>query len=263
MKKQFNREFIVAEHDVRHNRIIHVQNGKIINSYQIDNPLDLHLLPNGNLLLSSNYAIVELDKNWNELWKYETKRLAFFSCQQLKNGNILFGDASKAAIAQINRNGQIIRSFDFPYVHDPSDYLYAFRLIRELDSGRLLTACHSKQKLTEFDWEGKILWEADLPGTPYMPIPLGNGNILVSLGPSGKIIEITPEKKIVWEYDMIRDNQLSTGWIAGISILKNGNIVYSDSLFDRLVEITKDKQLVAIYQNRNILLHPSTHIIIE
>ncbi|MCM4164612.1 MULTISPECIES: hypothetical protein [unclassified Arenibacter] len=259
--KKFDREFIVAEHDTRHNRIIHFGNGRLIKSFSVELPLDIDLLRNGNLLLSSNRAIVEIDKNWKEVWKLESARLAFFSCQEMRNGNILFGDASKAMILEVDRNKKIIRSFDFPYVKEPSDYLYAFRLIREVAENRILIACYNLKKLAVFDWDGNVHWECDLPGSPYMPVQLGNSNILVSLGEYGKIVEINTDKEIVWEYDMVRDNQLSLGWIAGISILENGNIVYSDSKYDRLIEITKDKGLVSIFKDRNVLLHPSTHII--
>lgn len=261
--KYFDKDFIVAEHDIRHNRVIYVAKGKVIRSYPVDNPLDLQLLSNGHLLLSSNQAIVELDKDWNEVWKLESKRLAFFSCHQTEKGNIVFGDASKAQICEVDKRQQLVRSFDFPLVREPGEYLYAFRLIRPADGDRLLIACHSKHKLIEVDWSGKVWWEIDLPGAPYMPVRLDNGNMLVSLGPAGKIVEVTDKKEIIWEYDMNKDNDLSTGWIAGISILANGNIVYSDSLYDRLIEITRKKEMVSVFQDRNILLHPSTNVIIE
>jgi len=263
LMKKFCRKFIVAEHDIRHNRVICVENGKVIKSYLIDNPLDLQLLANGHLLLSSNKAIVELDKDWKEVWKIESTRLAFFSCYQTAKGNIVFGDATRARICEVNKKNEIQRSFDFPFVEEPGEYLYAFRLIRPKGEDHLLVACHSKHKLVEFDWNGKIYWEMDLPDAPYMPLQLEDGNILVSLGPSGKIVEVNTKKKIVWEYDMKRDNNLEAGWIAGISILAGGNIVYSDSQFDRLIEITRRKRLVSAFQDRNVLLHPSTNIIIE
>lgn len=260
--KEFDREFIVAEHDVRHNRIIHYGNGGLIKSFNVELPLDIQLKRNGNLLLSSNKAIIELDHNWKEVWRLESARLAFFSCHEMRNGNILYGDASKAMILEVDRKKKIIKSFDFPYVKEPSDYLYAFRLIREIADNRILIACHNTKKLAVFDWEGKVHLECDLPGSPYMPVQLPNGNILVSLGGNGKIVEINTGMEIVWEYDMVRDNQLPLGWIAGISVLGDGNIVYSDSRYDRLIEISKDKGLVSVFEDRNVLLHPSTHIIL-
>ena len=94
-------------------------------------------------------------------------------------------------------------------------------------------------KLTEFDWEGNVLWEAVVGGNPYMPTRLADGDTLVSLGPCGKIVRVSASGEIVWDYDMSRDNELPTGWIAGISILPNGNIVYSDSKYDMLVEVSR------------------------
>ena len=102
----------------------------------------------------------------------------------------------------------------------------------------------------------------DLPGAPYMPIRLPDGATLVSLGASGLIVELDAAGKIAWQYDMAADTGLERGWIAGISVLANGHIVYSDSSYDRLVEINRRKEIVSIYQDRNVLLHPSTHIIL-
>jgi hypothetical protein len=56
---------------------------------------------------------------------------------------------------------------------------------------------------------------------------------------------------------------MERGWISGISLLGDGRIAYSDSKFDRLVEISRDREILGIFQNRDILLHPSTHLIVE
>jgi hypothetical protein len=236
--------------------------GIIEKRFDIDRPLDLQRLDNGHVLLSSCRALVELDSDFKEVWRYSQKRIPLFSCQLLANGNILFGDATTSSIREIDRQGTIINSFDFPFVSHPNDYGTGFRLIRMLDNDRILAACYQTRKIVEFDWSGTVLWEADLEGNPYMPIRLPDGNTLVSLGPSGKIVEVSLNGDIVWDYDMFRDNELPTGWIAGISILENGNIVYSDSSDDMLVEISREKKIVSIFQDPKVLLHPSTHIII-
>lgn len=263
MKNNFNRPFIVAQHDQRMHCVTKISaEGIIENRFDIDRPLDLQLLDNGHILLSSCRALVELDKDFNEVWRYSQKRIPLFSCQLLKNNNILFGDATTSSIKEIDRNGNVINSFYFPYVNHPNDYRTGFRLIRMLENGRILTACFQASKIVEFDWSGKVLWDVDLAGNPYMPIRLANGNTLISLGPSGKIVEISSNGDIVWDYDMFRDNKLDTGWIAGISILENGNIVYSDSKYDMLVEVSREKEIISIFRNPDVLLHPSTHIII-
>lgn len=260
----FPHAFIAAEHDTRHNRVIRVSaQGEIIHQFSVEYPLDLDLLPNGHLLLSSNLAVIELDANFQEVWRYSIKKNALFSCQGLPNGNVLCGDTSTATICEINRAGEVVRSMPFPYAGDYQPFYDMFRLIRALPDDRLLVACHHDRKIAEFTWTGDIAWEAPLEGTPYMPIRLANGNTLVSLGPTGLIVEIDPHGKTVWRYDMVRDSGLECGWIAGISLLKNGHIVYSDSKHDRLIEITPHGEITGIFQSRNVLLHPSTHIILS
>ena len=151
----------------------------------------------------------------------------------------------------------------FLYSGDYEPFYDMFRLIRALPNDRLLVACHHDQKIAEFTWDGSIVWEATLEGAPYMPLRISNGNTLVSLGASGLIVEIDPSGKSVWRYDMVLDSGLERGWIAGISQLKNGNVVYSDSQHDRLIEISRNRELVGVFQDRDVLLHPSTHLILD
>ena len=264
MSAAFAHAFIAAEHDTRHNRVVHVsKDGKILRQFHVDYPLDLDLLPNGHLLLSSNLAVIELDADFQEVWRYGIEKLALFSCQKLADGHVLSGDTSRCRISLIDRSGSVVRFMPFPYAGDYLPQYDMFRLIRALPDGNLLVACYHDRKLAEFNWDGRIEWEASLEGPPYMPIRLPDGNTLVSLGPTGLIVEIDPAGKTLWRYDMVEDTGLDLGWIAGISKLKNGNLVYSDSKHDRLVEITPEKELVSCFLNREILLHPSTHIILE
>lgn len=263
MMASFSHEFIVAEHDARHSRVIHAApDGRILRQFSVENPLDLDLLPNGHVLLSCNRAVIELDVSFREVWRHEVEKVALYSCQQTTDGNVLFGDTSAARICEVNRGGEIVRSMPFPYAGDYQPYNHMFRLIRALPDDRLLVACFHDCEVTEFSWAGEILWTASLEGHPYMPIRLENGHTLISLGPEGLIVEIDHAGVVVWRYDMEEDSGLERGWIAGISRLANGNLVYSDSRHDRLVEVTPDKKLISIFQNREVLLHPSTHIIL-
>ena len=265
--RRFARAFIVAEHDRRHQRVIHVDaHGEIARQFACDSlPLDLQLLPGGNLLVNLGLAIVELDPGFREIWRYPTRKLAFFSCQKLGSGNVLLGDAGEARIIEVAPDGQIRRVLAFPVSADCVPHYNMFRLIRPLDAAgdRLLVACFHDRKVAEFSWDGRVQWQVPVEGTPYMAIRLPSGNTLVSLGPAGRIVEVDPQGRVAWRYDMWDDNRLERGWISGISLLGDGRITYSDSKFDRLVEISRDREILGIFQNRDILLHPSTHIIVE
>jgi hypothetical protein len=265
--RQFGHAFIVAEHDRRHQRVIHVDaRGEIVRQFACDSlPLDLQALPGGNLLVNLGLAIVELDSGFREVWRYSTSKPAFFSCRKLGSGNVLLGDTGEARIIEVTPGGQVARALPFPVSADCVPHYNMFRLIRPLDNAgdRLLVACFHDRKLAEFTWDGRLLWQVPVEGTPYMAIRLPSANTLVSLGPTGRIVEVDPQGNVTWRYDMWEDNGLERGWISGISLLGGGRIAYSDSKFDRLVEISRDREILGIFQNRDILLHPSTHIIVE
>ncbi len=265
--RRFGHAFIVAEHDRRHQRVIHIdEQGNVARQFACDSlPLDLQALAGGNLLVNLGLAIVELDSDFREVWRYPTAKPAFFSCQKLGNGNVLLGDTGEARIIEVTPAGKVARALPFPVSVDCAPHYNMFRLIRPLDHAgdRLLVSCFHDRKLAEFSWDGRLLWQVPVEGTPYMAIRLSSGNTLVSLGPTGRIVEVDPHGDVAWRYDMWDDNRLERGWISGISLLAGGRIVYSDSKFDRLVEITRDREILGIFQNRDILLHPSTHIIVE
>ena len=63
---------------------------------------------------------------------------------------------------------------------------------------------------------------------------------------------------------MTNDHGLERGWIAGITFQSDGTVTFSDSKHDRLVAFDwRTKELRGIFQNRDVLLHPSTHLIIS
>lgn len=258
----FAHGFIVAEHDARRHRVIEVSAaGSIVRQFAVEYPLDLELQADGHLLLSSNRAIIELDGQFREVWRFAISRNALFSCQRLANGNVLCGDTSQARICEVDRRGRVVRAMPFPYSGAYQPAYDMFRIIRALPDGNLLVACHHDRKVAEFTWDGAIAWEAAVEGAPYMPMRLPDGRTLVSLGAAGLIVELDRRGSTLWRYDMVADGGLERGWIAGISRLGNGNLVYSDSKHDRLVEIAPDKRTVGIFQDRTVLLHPSTHVL--
>jgi len=261
--KAFSRAFMVAEHDPRRHRVSWIdERGHLLREFAVEYPLDLELQANGHLLLSSNLAIIELDRDFREIWRFATESPALFSCQRLSNGHILCGDTSRARICEIDGEGRVVRAMLFPYAADYQPFYDMFRLVRSIPGDRLLVACHHDQKVAEFSWSGDVLWQAALEGPPYHPLRLANGHTLISLGPTGLIVELNPDGKTVWRYDMVADSGLECGWIAGMTRLPDGNLIYSDSRHDRLVEISRRGEVVSIFQDRTVLLHPSTHVIL-
>jgi len=92
MTPAFSHAFIAAEHDTRHNRVVQVsREGEILRQFPVEYPLDLDRRPNGNLLLSSNLAIIELDPEFREVWRYTIDQPALFSCSIFRMGTSYAG----------------------------------------------------------------------------------------------------------------------------------------------------------------------------
>lgn len=256
--------FIVAEHDARHQRVIAVsRDGAVQHRYDCDDlPLDLDLRADGHLLLTTRKAVIELDATWREIWRYTIADVFVSACQWLSGGSILAADTSCAEIYAIDRTKKKIRAISIPRTPDLSPAYNIFRNVRQLDDGRLLVACLHDRKVAEFDWQRGLTWHAPVEGTPYMALRLPRDRTLVSLGPSGRIVELDRAGLVVARYDMTDDHGLERGWIAGITFQPDGTVTYSDSKHDRLVGFDwHTKTLKGIFQNRDVLLHPSTHII--
>ena len=257
--------FIVAEHDARHQRVVAVSpTGEITQRYDCDDlPLDLDLRADGHLLLTTRKAVIELDANWREVWRYEIPEVFVAACQWLSNGSRLVADTSTAQIYVLDTARQVQRSVAVPRAPDLTPSYNLFRNVRQLTNGRLLVSGHHDRKVAEFDWDRGLVWHAPVEGTPYQALRLTSGHTLASLGPSGRIVEIDRAGLVVSRYDMTDDHGLDRGWIAGITLQPDGMVTYSDSKHDRLVALDwATKTLRGVFQNRDVLLHPSTHLII-
>jgi hypothetical protein len=257
--------FIVAEHDARHQCVISVsRTGEIIQRYECDDlPLDIDLRADGHVLLTTRKAVIELDRDWREVWRYEISDVFVAACQWLPDGTRLVADASRAEVYALDADQQVQRTVSVPRAPDLMPAYNLFRNVRQLTTGRLLVNCHHDRKVAEYDWERGLVWHAPVEGTPYQALRLANGHTLVSLGPSGRIVEMDERGLVVTRYDQTDDHGLERGWIAGITLQPDGTLTYSDSKHDRLVAFDwSTKTLRGIFQNRDVLLHPSTHLIV-
>lgn len=258
------REVMVMDHDIRHRRMVRISaEGNILQSFDVEYGLDLHLLPNGHTLVNGRKFIVELDCYFNEVWRYSVEKLELMSCTRLENGNTLIGDIGSKSVYELTPRWEKV--WEMPFPHNPAAHEFheLFRMIRPMRNGHLLIAWHEAKKVGEFNRQGDLVWSCDLSAGPYEAFELENGNVLVSVGPGGQIVEISKRHGVVWIFDMFRDAGLERGWIAGLCRLPDGNLVFSDSKWDRLIEISPDKRIVGIFQEPDILLHPSSLEVVD
>jgi HEAT repeat protein len=168
-------------------------NGNILWERRIPNPVNVQRLPNGNTFVATvNGPIVELDRAGNEVWRMNNLP-----------GNIMAGARSRrGTIICLTQNGQCFildaagkQLGTFASGH----HQQSMGGIDVLANGRILVAQPNRNKVVEFDSEGKVIREVDAPNS-MAATGLPNGHILATSQNTQRACELDRSGKIVWEY---------------------------------------------------------------
>ncbi len=210
---------------------------------------DIHRLPNGHFMVQRGGAeIVEIEpENGQVVWSYDSgkqggndgKPVEVHSFQPLADGGVMIAESGPARIIEITRDGKIQKTIplkvEHPHPHTDT------RLVRKLDDGHYLVCHEGDGKVREYDGDGKIVWEYEVPmfGKPaaeghgpeafgnkcFAAVRLENGNTLISTGNGHSVIEVTPAKEVVWKLDQNELPGITLAWVTTLEVLPNGNYV--------------------------------------
>src|SRR5438874_2790226 len=105
------------------------------------NSHDIHLLPNGNLLLHTGPATVtEMTPKKEVVWKYEAKpkegykgRIEVHSFQRLDDGNTMVAESGNRRIVEVSKDGKIVKEIALT-VKNPDPHRDT-RMVRKLATG--------------------------------------------------------------------------------------------------------------------------------
>ncbi len=156
-------------------------------------PVNVQRLRNGNTFIATQMQLVEVDRAGKEVYKIEGK---FF-------GNITAaGRAHDGHIVCLGQNGQCFildttgrQLKSFPS-HRQAGWTSGLDL---LSNGRILITQPNRNKVAEFDTEGKQILEVDAPA-PTTATGLPNGHILVASHGAQRVYELDRTGKMVWEH---------------------------------------------------------------
>lgn len=208
---------------------------------------DLHVLPNGNLMVQQGPAkVAEIDVKKKEVvWSYDSaksngnegKRIEVHAFQPLADGKVMIAESGAQRIIEIDRAGKLLSEVklkvDRPNAHTDT------RLVRKLDSGNYLVCHEGDGVVREYDAKGKIVWEFDVPmfgreakgghgpdsfgDKCFAAVRLTNGNTLITTGNGHSVLEVSPEKEIVWKVEQKELPGITLAWVTTLEVLKNGN----------------------------------------
>src|SRR5262249_13113798 len=148
--------------------------GEIRWKKEIEMPIAAQRQPNGNTFIATRAALVEVDREGKEVFRYSRPNgEQFMRGLKLRNGEIACVTESHRFVKR-DAAGKELQSFNVDI------QTYGGR-IEVLPNGRVLVPVYSANKVVEMEGEGKIVWEAPVPfNTPIAAHRLPNGNTLVT-----------------------------------------------------------------------------------
>jgi HEAT repeat protein len=182
---------LIAEHNL--NRVSERDmKGKILWEKPMNQPVTVQRLPNGNTFMVGRGQITELDRAGKTVMNFTRNNFDIVCGTKLKNGEIAYSTQNGQAF-KLDANGKELRTLKGgggnTYYYGSADFL---------PNDRWLFPSWNANKVTEYDKDGKVLWEATV-NRPSSVRRLPNGNTLVSTITPWKVVELDRAGKVVWE----------------------------------------------------------------
>jgi len=251
-------DFFYAGEGKFHNMYI-VKNGKIAWEYKDTDSKgeisDAVLLTNGNVLFAHQFGVTLITSKKEVLWNYNAPvGCEIHTAQPIGKDHVVFiqnGDTARLFVVNI-KSGKIVKSFPLT-VRNPKSIHGQFRHARLTTNGTILVAHMDMGKVIEYDINGKILFQLNVPGI-WSVEPLRNGNFLVTN--KGFVTEFTNKGDSVWNCRLksIQNFKITSPQVAihrpnGNTIVNNwfnqwsGNVDFTN-LPVQAIELAKDKKVV-------------------
>ncbi|QDT38290.1 beta-propeller domain-containing protein [Stratiformator vulcanicus] len=236
---------------------------------------DLQLLKNRRLLTHAGswHRLVEIDIPTQEVvWEYDAAKqnrdgdyrgkVEVHAFERLADGNTMIAESGPGRIIEVDRAGDLVKvvSLDVLKSSVHSDT----RLVRKLDNGHYLVAHERDGRVKEYDAEGAVVWDYEVPlfgrrpsgghgpeswgGKCFSATKNEAGNYLIATGNGHSVLEVTPAKEIVWHLAQHDLPGITLAWTTNVHQLPNGNLIigncHAGPENPQLVEVTRDKEVV-------------------
>jgi HEAT repeat protein len=166
--------------------------GKVLWEHRLPRgPLEVQKLPSGNVLVVTNYEIVEVDRAGKVAATHvRDPQGNLFSGQQLPGGNLLYGLYSGEVIEQ-DRNGKQVRRFAIERPRGLTNIVV-------LPGGKYLIPYTRSHRIVELDGTGKVTREVGVT-SPTCVAVLPGGNLLVGSHILANVREIDRRGNVLWQ----------------------------------------------------------------
>jgi hypothetical protein len=203
------------------------------------------------------------------VWEYDAaagdnagKPVEVHAFERLPDGATMVVESGPARIVEVTRDGKVRKSTKLvvnnPAVHSDT------RNARSTAAGTILVAHERDGVVREYDRDGKVVWEYDVPLFGKEPKPghgpeafgdqlssavrLANGNTRIGTGNGHSVLEVTPAKEIVWRVEQNDLPGITLAWVTQVWRLPNGNTrfvnCHAGPENPQIIEVTPDKSVV-------------------
>ena len=239
-----------------YNKILLVNEGKVIWSYGTGKVNDIWMLSNGHVLFAAGGKITEVTPKKEVVWSYDPPSgYSIHSCQPIGLDKVLFvanGLPAKVAIVD-KATGSFVVDHTLDDAGD--DAHSQFRRIRMTADGTYLLPYLKVGKVVEYDSAFTPIWSYEIQ-TPWAAIRLRNGNTLITDERDRNVREVNAQGETVWEFtqadlppNAIQHNTQTSDRLA------NGNtVIFSSTSGEappmiQAIELTADKEVVWVLED--------------
>jgi hypothetical protein len=226
--------------------------------FDADSVSDIHLLQNGNILLTAGNTVKEVDRSARTIMKFRNSG-ELSSCQPLSNGNTLVSDKKNSRILVLDRRMQFLREIPLKIKHKGQNCI---EKVRVGPKGTYFVAYGADKIVGEYDEKGTLLRSIPFENDVYAIVPMNNGDIIV--GGTGGIQIVNQNDSIIWSLksDDIPEVNLQT--VKDLIMLPNGNLVIVNKTENsiitkgvKLFEVNRNKMLVQTFGKIENQINPS------
>lgn len=240
-----------------------MENDRIVWQHKAPESNDVWELPNGNLLFTVGTGVLEITRQNDTVFYYQSES-PVFACQRLANGNTFVGECNSGRLLEISSEGDILKEICIlPAGVDDGGFAF-MRNARRLDNGHFLVAHYGSERVTEYDDQGRVVWNVDVPGGPHSVVRLPDGHTMVAVADwtrNPRLVELDTNGDVVWEFSNADVPDRSLKFLGGLHCLSDGRILFTNWVGHENPE--KRIHLFLIDKDKHILCQLKNHAGIE
>jgi hypothetical protein len=226
--------------------------------FDADSVSDIHLLQNGNILLTAGNTVKEVDRSARTILKFRNSG-ELSSCQPLSNGNTLVSDKKNSRLLVLDRRMKFVTEIPLKFKNKG---LNCIEKVRVGPKGTYFAALGADKIVGEYNEKGTLLRSIPFEREVYSVVPLNNGNVII--GGSGGIQIVDQNNNIIWSLKSNDIPKVNLQTVQDLIMLPNGNLVIVNKTEKsiitkgvKLFEVNRNKMLVQTFCKIENQINPS------